>query len=85
MPAVLAKPRRLWNKTEVQQAAVAVGEIGPEEVKLKQVFLITLAHPVQAVNAEGIVLAAPGVFSCEVIAEKVRDASARPAYVDVMV
>ena len=84
MPAVLAKPRCLWNKTEVQQAVVAVAEIGPEEVKLKQVFLITLAHPVQALNTEGIVLAAPGVFSCEVIAEKVRDAFARPAYVNVM-
>ena len=61
-------------------AAVAVREVGPEEVKLKQVFMITLAHPVQALNAEGIVLVAPGVFSCKVIAEKVRHAFARPVY-----
>ena len=82
---VILQPRaRVHLQSLFLPAVVAVRKIGPEEVKLKQVFfMITLAHPVQALNAEGIVLAAPGVFSCEVIAEKVRDAFARPACVDV--
>ena len=78
--AILQPQARVHLQPLFLSAVVAVREVGPEEVKLKQVFMITLAHPVQALNAEGIVLVAPGVFSCKVIAEKVRHAFTRPVY-----
>ena len=71
MPAVQSKPRRLWKKTTVQQAGLEV-EVGPEEVKLKQVYLITLAHRIEGFSAEGILLVAPGTYCYEQIARKGR-------------